>query len=37
MMERAKFYKGTFALYEALHGIKNNDRPAFESGIAAFV
>jgi len=36
-MERAKFYKGTFALSEALHGIKNDDRQAFESGISAYV
>ena len=33
---RARFIKGTFALYEALHGLKNNDREAFESGIAAY-
>ncbi|UFT99941.1 aminoglycoside phosphotransferase family protein [Radiobacillus kanasensis] len=31
--ERVKFYKGTFALQEALHGIENDDRQAFESGI----
>lgn len=31
--ERAKFYKSTFALLEALHGIENNDIHAFESGI----
>ncbi|GIN40606.1 phosphotransferase family protein [Heyndrickxia oleronia] len=31
--ERVKFYKSTFALQEALHGIENGDRQAFESGI----
>lgn len=31
--ERVKFYKSTFALQEALHGIENNDRKAFENGI----
>jgi aminoglycoside 2''-phosphotransferase len=37
MQERAQFYKGTYALQEALHGFKNNDREAFESGIAEYV
>lgn len=31
--ERVRFYKSTFALQEALHGIENNDRQAFENGI----
>lgn len=31
--ERVKFYKSTFALQEALHGIENNDNQAFEDGI----
>lgn len=31
--ERVKFYKSTFALQEALHGIENNDKQAFENGI----
>ncbi|GEN85941.1 phosphotransferase family protein [Oceanobacillus sojae] len=31
--ERVKFYKSTFALQEALHGIENNDQQAFENGI----
>lgn len=31
--ERVKFYKSTFALQEALHGIEHDDREAFESGI----
>ncbi len=37
MLQRARFYKGTFALQEALHGIRSGDREAFESGIAAYV
>ena len=31
--ERVKFYKSTFALQEALHGVENNDNQAFENGI----
>jgi aminoglycoside 2''-phosphotransferase len=31
--ERVKFYKSTFGLQEALHGIENNDNQAFENGI----
>ncbi|SDY29212.1 phosphotransferase family protein [Salimicrobium album] len=31
--ERVKFYKSTFALQEALHGIENDDPQAFENGI----
>jgi len=34
--ERVKFYKSTFALQEALHGIENDDRQAFESGIKVY-
>ena len=37
MIERARFYKGTFALQEALHGFKYKDREAFESGMADYV
>lgn len=33
ILERVKFYKSTFALQEALHGIENDDRQAFEDGI----
>jgi aminoglycoside 2''-phosphotransferase len=36
MLERARFYRGTFALQEALHGFLNDDREAFESGIADY-
>ncbi|MDG5473720.1 aminoglycoside phosphotransferase family protein [Jeotgalibacillus sp. ET6] len=31
--ERVKFYKSTFALQEALHGVENDDKQAFEDGI----
>lgn len=31
--ERVHFYKSTFALQEALHGIENDDSQAFEAGI----
>ncbi|MDC3415264.1 aminoglycoside phosphotransferase family protein [Aquibacillus sp. 3ASR75-11] len=31
--KRVKFYKSTFALMEALHGIENDDIQAFENGI----
>ena len=36
LLQRAAFYKGTYALQEALHGLKNGDPEAFESGIAGF-
>jgi aminoglycoside 2''-phosphotransferase len=32
-----QFYVGTFALQEALFGIENGDREAFQSGIADYV
>lgn len=35
--KRIWFYKGTFALLEALFGIENNDKKAFLSGIEAYV
>jgi aminoglycoside 2''-phosphotransferase len=37
LLERAKFYRGTFALQEALHGFRNQDREAFESGMEDYV
>lgn len=37
LLERAKFYRGTFALYEALHGFRHNDREAFASGMEQYV
>jgi aminoglycoside 2''-phosphotransferase len=37
LLARARFYKGTYALQDALHGFKNNDHAAFESGMAAYI
>jgi aminoglycoside 2''-phosphotransferase len=37
MQARSRFYRGTFALQEALHGIRNGDKEAFESGMAAYL
>jgi aminoglycoside 2''-phosphotransferase len=37
LWERAQFYKGTYALQEALHGFKNDDQEAFENGIAEYI
>jgi len=37
LLDRAKFYRGTYALYEALHGFRNNDKEAFESGMEQYV
>ncbi|WP_420642590.1 phosphotransferase family protein [Candidatus Leptofilum sp.] len=34
---RIWFYRGTFALYEALFGIENGDEQAFQSGIEQYV
>jgi aminoglycoside 2''-phosphotransferase len=34
---RILFYQGTFALVEALFGLENNDRKAFESGIRQYL
>lgn len=34
--ERVHFYRSTFALQEALHGIDHNDQEAFENGIKEF-
>ncbi|WP_270180878.1 phosphotransferase family protein [Alkalihalobacillus sp. CinArs1] len=36
LLERVTFYKNTFALQEALHGIEHNDVEAFESGICEY-
>jgi aminoglycoside 2''-phosphotransferase len=35
--ERVKFYCGTFALQEALFGIENDDRDAFQAGMEEYV
>ena len=37
LLERARFYRGTFALYEALHGFRNHDEEAFASGMEQYV
>jgi aminoglycoside 2''-phosphotransferase len=37
MLERARFYTGTYALQEALHGFKKGDQGAFESGMALYI
>ena len=36
-VERARFYKGTFALQEALYGLKHDDHTAFERGITSYI
>jgi aminoglycoside 2''-phosphotransferase len=36
LLPRANFYRGTFALYEALHGFRNNDKEAFASGMEQY-
>lgn len=33
---RVRFYRSTFALQEALHGVENDDVEAFENGIKAY-
>ncbi|MBH0157242.1 aminoglycoside phosphotransferase family protein [Fictibacillus sp. 5RED26] len=35
--QRVTFYKSTFALQEALHGLINNDNRAFENGIKEYL
>lgn len=37
MLERVRFYRGTYALQEALHGVKHGDGNAFENGIALYI
>ncbi|KAA0563543.1 aminoglycoside phosphotransferase family protein [Bacillus sp. CH30_1T] len=36
IFERMTFYKSTFALQEALHGVENDDPEAFESGMREY-
>ncbi len=36
MRDRARFYRGTYALKEALDGLRDGDADAFESGIQSF-
>lgn len=35
--ERTYFYKGTFALQEALYGVENGDKNAFENGMKDYI
>jgi len=37
LLERARFWKGTFALQEALHGFISGDQKAFNSGMADYL
>ena len=36
LLDRARFYAGTFAVQEALWGLEHGDPEAFNSGIAAY-
>ena len=36
MLGRARFYRGSFALQEALYGVEHGDRAAFARGIAGY-
>ncbi|MCA0970881.1 aminoglycoside phosphotransferase family protein [Halobacillus litoralis] len=36
VLERVRFYKSTFALQEALHGVNHGDAKAFENGIKEY-
>lgn len=36
IFERVRFYRSTFALQEALHGIETGDKQAFENGITNY-
>ena len=35
-LARARFYRGTFALQEALHGLRVGDREAYDSGMESY-
>lgn len=37
VLERVKFYRGTFALQEALAGAKLNDRRAYDAGMVTYI
>ena len=37
LLERANFYRGTYALYEALHGFNNKDEEAFKNGMEQYI
>ncbi len=36
MVERAEFYKSTYALQQALYALRDNDQASFEDGIAQY-
>jgi aminoglycoside 2''-phosphotransferase len=37
MLPRIRFYRGIFALEEALFGVENDDPQAFQAGMARYV
>ena len=37
LLPHIHFYRGIFALEEALFGIENDDREAFQAGIAQYI
>ncbi len=37
LVERAQFYKSTYALQQALYALRDNDRESFEDGIAQYI
>ncbi len=37
MLDRVRFYRGTFALLEALFGVENGDPEAYRDGMAEYV
>ena len=37
LLERANFYRGTYALFEALHGFNNNNEEAFKNGMEQYI
>ena len=37
ILRRARFYRGTYALQEALHGLLNHDEAAFQAGMQNYI
>jgi hypothetical protein len=37
LLPRARFYRSTFAIQEALYGVEHGDEAAFERGIAPYL
>jgi len=37
LIERAQFYRSTFALQEALYGLRDNDQKSFKDGLAQYI